>query len=120
MPNDTKTPPPVDLSLRGRNIGGQLVGAVLGAFVAFIVIRIAGQFGWFPGNQNLFLLIGAAVGSLLVDLERLEKAGSYLTRRTRKYAHRISALNVGAAILGMLVMIAIVIAISYLVLLLIR
>jgi hypothetical protein len=116
MLKESKTSVPADLSLRGRNIKGQVIGAILGAFVAFALIRVVGR-GLSLENQNLFLLVGATIGSLLFDLKRLEKAGSYLTRRTNTSDRMTTALNVGVAILGMLVMVGMVTGLSYLVLL---
>lgn len=98
-----------------RNIGQQLVGAAIGAFVAFALVRVGEALGWRPARPTSIILLGGAIGAVLNDLERFDSAGSRLTRRPSNGNRAIAALNIGVALLGLLFILGLVLGLSSLV-----
>ncbi len=105
--------PPSPFNLRDKNLGAQLLGAVIGALIAFFVLRLGVHFGWHPANESVVLLLGATLGSILSDLERFDNAGSRLTGRKSDGNRRQLWVNVVVAVLGMLVLVLGVFGLMY-------
>lgn len=116
MPEKPITPTPSPSPEKSpRNVGQQLVGAAVGAFVAFAIVRVGEPWGWQPANPTSIILLGGAIGAVLNDLERFDSAGSRLTRRPSNGNRAIAALNIGVALLGLLFILGLVLGLSSLV-----
>jgi hypothetical protein len=113
-----KDAPPSQSPNRERNsrdMGRQLIGAAVGAFVALAVVRVGESLGWQITNPTSIILLGGAIGAVLNDLERFDQAGSRLTRRPSNGNRATAALNIGVALLGLLLVMGLVLGLSALI-----
>jgi len=93
----------------GRSAGSlrqQIIGALIGAAVAFLLARVAQQFGWVPGDMIRYLMWGAVIGGLVGGSDTLAQAGKRLTQRDSDW------LNILVSLLGMAVISVVLYAIS--------
>ena len=94
----------------GRTPGSlrqQMIGALIGAAVAFLLARVAQQFGWVPGDMTRYLLWGGVIGGLVGGSDTLAQAGKRLTRRDSDW------LNILVSLLGMAVISGVLYAIAF-------
>jgi len=84
----------------------QMIGALIGAAVAFLLARAAQQFGWVSGDMTRYLMWGAVIGGLVGGSDTLAQAGQRLTHRDSVW------LNVLVSLLGMAVISGVLYAIS--------
>lgn len=99
----TITPP------SGRSIdtwGRQMVGAIIGAAVAFLLATGAQRLGWAGGDMVRYLLWGGVIGGLIGGSNTLAQAGKRLTHRDEDW------LNVLVSLLGMVVIFGVLFAIA--------
>lgn len=96
-------------SVASRGWGQQIVGGILGGFIAYIALGIAGQLGWQTPNLGRTVLWGAVLGSLLGSGSVLVNAGARLTRRKEPVW-----LNVLVALAGMAVFFGLIVGLTYL------
>jgi len=116
MPKEPEAPAPSHTPAKDpRNVGQQLVGAAIGAFVAFAIVRVGETWGWRPDRPTSIILLGGAIGAILNDLSRFDQAGSRLTRRSSNGNRAIAALNIGVALLGLLFVMGLVLGLSALI-----
>ena len=80
----------------------QIVGAVIGAFIALALAGLAMQGGWIEGNLVTYALWGGVIGSVIGGSESLQRAGSRLTQRDAP------VLNLIVALLGMVIFFGII------------
>ncbi len=94
----------------GQEVAGswerQIVGAFVGAAVALLLAVGAQQLGWFQGSLIRYVLWGGVIGGLVGGSDRLEQAGSRLTRLDIRW------LNITVAILGMAIVFGVLFAIA--------
>ncbi len=83
-----------------------MIGALIGAAVAFLLASAAQQFGWVPGDMTRYLMWGGVVGGLVGGSDTLAQAGKRLTHRDSDW------LNILVSLLGMLVISGVLYAIS--------
>jgi hypothetical protein len=102
--------PPVRVT---QGWGQQMMGALVGALVMGMAMKIGPSLGWTPGDRTTLFLIGGTVGAMIFSLDRLAQAGSRLTRRTEGLGARL--LNIAIALLGMALVGGVFLALSYLV-----
>ncbi|HQE91338.1 MAG TPA: hypothetical protein PLH19_06870 [Anaerolineae bacterium] len=93
--------------------GQQMLGALIGALVMGMVMRIGPAWGWTPTDRTRLLLIGGMVGAMIFSLDRFAQAGSRLTRRTEGRGARW--LNILVALLGLALVAGAFIGLTYLV-----
>jgi hypothetical protein len=84
----------------------QMIGALIGAAVAFLMATAAQQFGWVPGDMTRYLMWGGVIGGLVGGSDTLAQAGKRLTHRDSVW------LNVLVSLLGMAVISAVLYALS--------
>ncbi|MCJ7550661.1 MAG: hypothetical protein MUQ30_13390 [Anaerolineae bacterium] len=84
----------------------QMIGASIGAAVAFLLARAAQQFGWAPGDMTRYLMWGGVIGGLIGGSDTLTQAGKRLTHRDEDW------LNILVSLLGMAVISAVLYAVS--------
>jgi hypothetical protein len=87
-----------------RKWGPQILGAMVGAFVFLVAGGLANQMGWATGTTSMYLLWGAAIGSLFGSTDALNHSGKILTKSDNKW------LNIGVSLLGMVVIAGIFLA----------
>jgi len=92
----------------------QMIGALIGAAVTFLLARAAQQFGWVAGDMTRYLMWGGVIGGLVGGSDTLAQAGKRLTRRDSEW------LNILVALLGMAVISGVLYAIAHGVLYLLR
>lgn len=73
----------------------QMIGALIGAAVAFLLASAAQQFGWVPGDMTRYLMWGGVIGGLIGGSDTLTQAGKRLTHRDADW------LNILVSLLGM-------------------
>jgi hypothetical protein len=83
-----------------------MVGALIGAAVAFLLARAAQQFGWVPGDMTRYLMWGGVIGGLVGGSDTLAQAGRRLTHRDSDW------LNILVSLLGMAVISGVLYAIA--------
>jgi len=84
----------------------QMIGALIGAAVAFLLARAAQQFGWAPGDMTRYLMWGGVIGGLVGGSDTLAQAGKRLTHRDADW------LNILVSLLGMALISAVIYVIS--------
>ncbi len=94
--------------------GRQIVGALIGAAVAWVLTMWARQAGWIEGNPVRYVMWGAVIGGLVGAIENLEAAGRKLTRRDVRW------LNALVGVLGMAVVSAVIYGLSFVIGFLVR
>jgi Na+/phosphate symporter len=75
----------------------QVIGALIGGFIALALAALAIQLGWIQGNVVSYALWGGVIGGIIGGSASLEQAGSRLTQRDAPL------LNIIVALVGMLV-----------------
>ncbi|MGC9347906.1 MAG: hypothetical protein ACP5JG_07200 [Anaerolineae bacterium] len=80
----------------------QIIGALIGGFIALILSGLAVQLGWIEGRVVNHVLWGGVIGGIVGGSESLEQAGARLTQRDAP------VLNMAVALLGMAVLFGIV------------
>jgi len=94
--------------------GRQIVGALIGAAVAWVLSAWARQAGWIAGDPIRHVMWGAVIGGLIGAVENLEAAGRRLTRRDSRW------LNALVGVLGMAVVSAVIYGLSFVIGFLVR
>jgi hypothetical protein len=89
-------------------LGRQVVGALIGGAVIWVLATVARQFGWQGDNTTRYVLWGAMVGGLIGGSETLIAAGRRLTRRDNAW------LNMAVALLGMAVIAGVIYGLAFL------
>jgi len=108
---------PLTTSPAGRPPGSlrrQMIGALIGAAVAFLLASVGRQFGWAPGDMTRYLMWGGVIGGLAGGSDTLTQAGKRLTHSDSNW------LNILVSLLGMAVISAVLYAISFGVLAILR
>ena len=103
---DTATPISSPAGRPPGRLRRQMIGASIGAAVAFLLARAAQQFGWAPGDMTRYLLWGGVIGGLIGGSDTLTQAGKRLTHRDEDW------LNILVSLLGMAVISAVLYAVS--------
>ncbi|MBN2005573.1 MAG: hypothetical protein JXA21_19595 [Anaerolineae bacterium] len=104
------------LPSRGRSLRQQMLGAVIGGVIALMLLRIGNQIGWWLSiNETTWILVGAVVGSMASSFDYYDRAGAHLTGRQSKGNKKTAALNIFVALLGMVVIAALIFGLSSLV-----
>ena len=104
-PTDAKSeqPKPAYTTSRPqRNLTGQIVGALIGAFIFYILSEVAKRIGWLPSQPDRLWLWGAVIGGLFGSADSLSDAGSRLTNKKNKI------LNIIVALVGMFIIFGII------------
>jgi len=96
-----------------QNWRQQIIGSAIGALIIWLLINLGELTGWHPANRNAWILSGAAIGGLLNDLERIDKAGSRLTRRESAGDRRIATLNIIVALIAITVLFTAMLSLIY-------
>jgi hypothetical protein len=97
-----------------NTMGRQIVGALIGGGAVWILATGARQLGWAAGDPVRLMMWGAVVGGLFGGSETLIAAGRRLTRRDNAW------LNIAVALLGMVVLSAVIYGLAYLAALIFR
>jgi predicted lipid-binding transport protein (Tim44 family) len=82
--------------------GRQMMGSVIGGAVGLLLAMGMRAMGWGAENVVPFILWGAVIGAMVSGIESLEAAGQRLTRRDTRW------LNIAVAVLGMVIIFAII------------
>lgn len=113
MPEKQNPAPPP--TLKTQNWGQQIIGAGIGGLLAFFLLQLIGlPSGWQPTNPNSWILLSAAIGAMLNDFDRFDKAGARLTGRDSASNRRIVTLNVAVALLASMLFFAMLVTLIYL------
>ena len=80
----------------------QTMGAVIGGAAGLLLAMGLRALGWGAENVIPYILWGGVLGAMVSGIESLEDAGRRLTRRDARW------LNIGVAVLGMVVILAVI------------
>ncbi len=89
-----------------RQWGPQIIGAMIGAFIAMILGGLATQLGWQIGQIRNLWMWGAVIGGFIGAADSLAEAGSRLTKSDNRL------FNIFISFLGMLAILLFVLGIS--------
>ena len=92
-----------------RKWGPQILGAMIGAFIAYIAGGLASQLGWVAGSTQRWWLWGGAIGGLFGSVDSLSNSGKILTKKDNRW------LNIAVSLIGMAVIAVMFIGLSRLV-----